>query len=255
MDVAVIAAVIGAIATVIAAMLGAWFTKRLPEKRAEDKENTHTNGTGEVRLQSFSINTAKCNYKEHVFDPSKPFWPEEDSGAVVFSKGEIVEKHGRQFSSNEELRDYEVMLEGTRNHRSFSRDSVHKILFERISVGDDEESNYPNFYLSVSNSTGEHVILNAVEAVVRDVKPLMSAGQSHSLPSLTTYQLRVPPHSGNTRTPLIPNLRIVANDAAAFDFFLIPETSRIGGHLWLIKLKFYYSENGSIETDYFNIIM
>jgi CHAT domain len=208
-----------------------------------------------VLLTSFSINSQKCDYKEYVFDPSKLFWPEEDGGAVRYQGGKLVEIYGKTFSEEKEAREYGQLLRRTRNHRSFSKDSVHQIYFERLDNSNQEGPNYPDFYISVSNKTKSHIVLNAIEAIVVGVSPLAAIGKSHTLKPLASYKIRVPPYAGNTRTPMIPNLKIEAGDAAAFELLVIPEVSRVGSCSWLMKLRFYYAGGDCIETPYFIIIM
>ena len=207
-----------------------------------------------VTLETFCINPAKCNYKEHIFDPNKPFWPDEDTGGVTYHGGDGgISVYGKYFPSWNEANEYKASLETTRNHRSFSNESIHKIYFERLSDG--KGPNYPDFYFSVSNNMTGHIVLKAIETEVLGVHPLVSMGESHILPSVATYEMRIAPHKGTSRISLIPSLKIEAGDAIAFDVFLIPETSRVGGYSWLMKFKVYYSGEGLIETDYFALIM
>jgi hypothetical protein len=204
-----------------------------------------------VTLETFCINPAKCNYREHIFDPNNPFWP--DEGGVTYHRDGGITVYGKHFPSWNEANEYKASLERSRNHPSFSNESIHKIYFERLD--DDKGPNYPNFYFSVSNNTTGHMVLKAIETEVLGVKPLVSIGESHILPSVATYEMRIPPHKGTSRISLVPSLKIEAGDAIAFDVFLIPEASRVGSYSWLMKFKIYYSGDGLIETNCFVLIM
>jgi len=208
-----------------------------------------------VTLESFIINFSECDYKEYLFDPSKPFWPEEDTGAVVYQGGNLVKKYGKSFSSHEEAEEYCSLLERTRNHRSFSKRSSHKMFFERLRSPNPSTPNYPDFYVSISNNTANHIVLRSLEAVVLNVMPLASIGESHSLVSLGRYRMELKPQVGSTTISMIPNIKIESGDAAAFDLVLVPTSSQIGGYSWLMKLRIYYSSRDFVETDNFAIIM
>lgn len=203
-----------------------------------------------VVLETFCINPSKCDYKEYVFDSSKPFWIEEDTGFVTYHKGGIT-VYGKNFPSWEEAKEYKAFLDQNHNHSSFSNKSIHKIYFERLR--NEKCPNYPNFYFSVSNHTSNHIVLKAIETEVVEVVPLASIGESHSLPSAVTYKIEIEPHRGKSYLSLIPNLKIEAGDAIGFDLFLIPKFM-VGSHSWLMKFKIFHSD-GEIETDYFSLIM
>ncbi len=245
MDPILIAAIIGAVGAVAAAIAGAWLTK------------VHRK-SGKVMLESFSINHEKCRYEEYTFDPNKPFWPKEDKGAVTLCGAESAYEiglHGKFFKSYAEAYAYSDMLKRTRNHRSFSKYSTHTKYFERLHTDDQNDPNYPNFYLSISNNTASPVILKYMKAVLENVQGLLGSGASQALESIKTYWIKVSPRGGAERVSMIPNLRIEAGDAVAFDVFLIPETERMGGYAWTMRLRIYYSENDFVETDSFIVIM
>ena len=248
MDVAIASAIIGAIATLLAAILGAWLAKKLQGKRSRKGSQSG------IVIETFTINSKKCNYKEYSYDPKKTFWPPEDKGAVVWQNGKLVERFGKPFRSWKQSEAYRKALRKSHNHRSFSNISIHKKYFERLN-GQERSPNYPNFYFTISNNTEQYILMRVIEAVVLSTSPLMSSGASHALTPLATYSMRIAPRPGNTRASMVPNLKVEAGDSVAFDVFLIPETSRVGGHWWLMKLKVYYSEQDFVETDYFEVVM
>jgi hypothetical protein len=86
-----------------------------------------------VVLEFFSIDDKKCDYKQYNFDPSKPLWPEdEDAIGVVYHPDGKVDMYGKVFSSYKEAEEYGNRIKQNRNHYSFSKNSIHKIYFERL---------------------------------------------------------------------------------------------------------------------------
>lgn len=186
-----------------------------------------------VVLETFSIDSKKCNYKQHNFDPQKPLWPEdEDAITVVYHPDGKIGMYGKTFSSRKEAEEYGDRMKKIRNHYSFSEQSIHKIYLERLegsAAGND--ANYPVFYISISNHKNKHIVLSALEADVLNVTPLVSIGDSHSLLAIQTYELELPPSVGSYRKPMIPNIKIESGDAAAFEVVLKPQVQRMGGVL------------------------
>ena len=235
--------------------------------------------SGGVNIAAFSIDLTRCEYIEYNFDPDKPYWPEEDDGAygpitgyigrdgrTYASENEANRQgggcteerrytglYGKIFTSRQEAEEYGAYLQATRNHRSFSGDSVHTKFFDRQNASLDPDSpNYPCFYVSISNTLSTHVVFTHVDVEVLAIEPLLAIGQSHSLEPLGEYTIHVAPAEGITRIAAVPNIKIEAGDAAAIRLTLVP---RVGGYSWLLKIRTVYSPKLTAETEPFLIIM
>jgi len=211
-----------------------------------------------VELSSFSIDRTRCSYVVHRYDPTKPCWPSDAKPSrVEYLPGGKIKLYGRVFDSWDEAEEYGNRLRSRYNHYYFSPDSEHTIYFERQDLDrtlNDNPSNFPTFYLSLSNGQAHHVVFHRLEAVVYDVTPLTAIGESHTLEVLADYELALLPRKGVVGVDMMPSLKIEAGDAAAVRLALLPEVSRVGGYRWLMKLRLHHSE-GVVETATFLIIM
>jgi len=213
--------------------------------------------SGKISLSTFTINNKLCDYIEYRLNSSKQFWPKNAEPVWVKYKGGKVELYGKVFDSYEEAEKYGDILRVNYNHYSFTSETSHKIYFERLNeINEKKEnpSNFPIFYVAISNQSSEHIIFNNLVAIVYKVEPLVSIGESHTLTPLSNYEISLPPKEGEYTVSLIPNIKIETEDAVALNIVLKPNVQKVGGYLWLMKLKFGYSQ-GFIESDIFEIIM
>lgn len=160
-------------------------------------------------LEHFALDDARCGFVAYTYDPAKPLWPAEDTGAVMYKPDGSVVQFGRRWTSEEDRAAHERWLVETHNHRAFTGSSDCIVL----EAGDDD---LPVFYLVVANRGTDQSILTHVGVDVRFVEPLLGIPETQVLESLVTYEISVPGALGRHLRPAIPALRVPPNDAAAF---------------------------------------
>jgi hypothetical protein len=210
----------------------------------------------QLTLDTFTIDRSQCVYEEHRLNPSRPFWPEEaDPVTVRYIPGGMVGRYGREFSSRVEAEEYGDNLRSKYNHYSFYEGAPHTMFFERSRGRVSENpSNYPVFYISLSNYTNSHVVLSSLNATVHQVQPLPSIGESHVLFPQVMYKVAIESREGAYRTPAVPSLKIESGDATAIHVVLEPKVQMIGGYHWFMSLCFNFGRL-SVTTDMFAIVM
>jgi hypothetical protein len=170
-----------------------------------------------VRLAHFALDTDRCAFVAHTYDPSKPLWPSDDTGAVTYHPGGDITQYGRRWRSRTELDQYAAGLRATHNHRAFSGPTDAVVLEPEESPDDaSDRSALPVFYVVVANHSHTQAILERVGVQVAYSEPLLGIPESRALRSLVTYEVPVPPVPGRHMRPAIPAIRVAPEDAAAF---------------------------------------
>lgn len=206
-----------------------------------------------LRWETLVAESELSPYETFVVDPTKPWWPEEDGGAVVYdgSTGTIG-RYGKEFQSHEEAESYGQWLSATHNHRSFYPGAAHAINFER--VRSPTPTNVPVLYAAVANLANSQTIVTSLEVHVHGVRPLKATGESAVLEPSITYDFVIVPRPGVYEKQLVPVLKIAGDDAIAFRIVLRP-AGRVGGYAWLIHLRLLAASGEICDSPYFQLVM
>jgi hypothetical protein len=216
-----------------------------------DTQNQFSNELKTISLESFTINTKRCKYIEHQFDPHKPNWIKEDNGSVIYSGGTVT-VYGKTFPSWQDAEKYRDKLRLTRNHISFNEHSPHKIYFERQEV---KGPNYPVFYFAIRNNKDKQVIIKSIRVIVHNVQPLSSIGESQVLEPIQEFEIKIEPSPGITELSLFPVIKVAGNDSTSFGLKIIPLIKRLGGYSWLMNFQLILSDDIVLNSDNFIIII
>lgn len=186
-----------------------------------------------LRITQFAIDPSS-RYKMDRYDPQKEIYPGRNQFPAVLSTPEAGKIHylGRNFESLDELEMFAAELKSRTNHYYFGwldREGFTPIdvpiVFEKMDKNEPVTGQelHSVFTVTVSNDAALQIVLTRLELIIDRVISIRSAGETKTLASLATYDIKIQSMEGKFISEMIPPIKIAGGDSVRFSVRILPQ--------------------------------
>jgi serine/threonine protein kinase len=222
--------------------------------------------SGQVKVAQVTVDSRKCIYVQHVWRPGLPIYNARQRGTYEIKDGKTVETiqaFGRVFSSSQERDEYEPIYRANTNPLIYQAVEVfgydpgfiaRAFAFEEDKRPEPvpDEQKWPVLLASISNNSGQPVVIGNCTLNVLRSAALKSFDRSEVLEPKAQVTVRVYPQVGHYSSALVPPLKIAPKDSVSVEVQLLPgkEAPNYFGYILACELIFAVDE-GSITSEPF----